>query len=721
MNGEKGKMQTYRLIIAEKPSVAKSIAEVLGVTRVNNAKHPTYLFSDEWLISWCIGHLVELAMPQDYDRRYEKWQGEDLPILPHPWKYSVTKKTEDQYETLKWLLTHHRVTEVICATDAGREGELIFRLVYNQSGSRLPVKRLWISSLEEGAIREGMNHLHDSSEYDLLYEAALCRQKADWLVGINASRLFSLVYSQTLNVGRVMTPTLSMVVDREKAIEDFRSEKFYTVQLSCGFPAVGERLPSPEEARKIAAACSMKEARVISVQRKEKKENPPKLYDLTTLQRDANRIFGFTAQQTLDYAQALYEKKLITYPRTDSQYLTEEMELSTEGLVPLVANCFPYICGMAITTDVRQVINNAKVSDHHAIIPTKAMPTLPWGDIPAQEKVLLGLICNRLICATSAAHEYYETVATVECEGYRFTGKGKTITQVGWKLAYELYTQSLKQKKDEDEPPKEREYNIQEVHEGQRIYPCLSSVKEGETTPPRHFTEDTLLASMETAGVEDMPEDVERKGLGTPATRAGILEKLVQAKLLIRQGAGKQRNLLPTDKGKALITVVPAILKSPQMTAEWEQRLKAIEHGEDSSRSFLMQTEKMIRELVETVKPVSDGNWFFPSANANVGKCPVCDAPVIERQKGFFCENRLCRFAIWKDNRFFTGKKKAITKELVTELLKNRQLEANDLFSQKSGKTYAATIVLETDEEGRARFRLFFPEKEPGTAGVMTS
>lgn len=719
MNSEKKTNWTFRLIVAEKPSVARTIAEVIGDMKPNDPKEPRYLFNDEWMVSWCVGHLVELAMPQDYDRRYERWQGEDLPILPHPWQYSVTKKTREQYEMLAFLMTHHRVAEVICATDAGREGELIFRLVYNQCGCRKPVKRLWISSLEESAIREGMNHLRDSKDFDLLYEAALCRQKADWLVGINASRLFSLVYSQTLNIGRVMTPTLSLVAEREKAIEVFRPEKFYTVQLSCGFPAVSERLESQEEAKRIAAACSMKEAHVLKVERREKKEKPPKLYDLTTLQRDANRIFGFTAQQTLDYAQALYEKKLITYPRTDSQYLTEEMAESTESLVPFVANCFPYISGMAITTDIRQVINSNKVSDHHAIIPTKVMPTLPWGDIPAQEKVLLSLICNRLICATSTPHEYSETEVLVECEGHRFTGKGKTVTQIGWKLPYELFMNSLKQDK-EEKPQQERTYNIQDVFEGKRIYPCLSSVKEGETTPQKHYTEDSLLAAMESAGAEEMPEDAERKGLGTPATRAGILEKLVQAKLLVRQGAGKQRNLLPTDKGKTLIAVLPEILKSPQMTAEWEQRLKAIEHGEGSSQAFLNQIEKMIRSLMEMVKPEEAGNKFFPSAQAQVGPCPVCGAPVIERQKGFFCENRLCHFAIWKDNRFFTSKRKTVSRELISALLENRQVKADDLFSQKSGKTYSAIIMLETDKEGHARFKLICPEKDQGTQGVMT-
>ena len=710
----------HKLIIAEKPSVARTIAEVLGVSHQDDPKHIRYLFNDEWIISWCIGHLVELAMPQDYDKRYEKWRGEDLPILPQPWKYTVTKKTKDQFEMLSFLLTHEKVTEVVCATDAGREGELIFRLVYHQCGSDKPVKRLWISSLEESAIRDGMNHLRDSSDFDPLYEAALCRQKADWLVGINASRIFSLIYSQTMNIGRVMTPTLFLVTERENAIARFKPEKFYTVQLSCGFPASGERLKDPEEAKRIAAVCSMKTAQVLKAERREKKENPPKLYDLTTLQRDANRIFGFTAQQTLDYAQALYEKKLITYPRTGSQYLTDDMEESIAGLVPLVANCFPYISGMAITTDVRKVINSAKVSDHHAIIPTRAMPTLPWGDIPAQEKVLLGLICNRLICATSVPREYTETEVTVECEGHTFTGKGKTEVQVGWKLPYELYMNSLKQKKEESESPqKERTYNIQEVQQGQRIYPCLSSVKEGETTPPKHFTEDTLLAAMENAGTEGLPEDAERRGLGTPATRAGILEKLVQADMLVRKGAGKQRELFPTEKGKMVISAVPALLKHPILTTEWEVKLKEIEHGNEKPEDFLQEIEQLIGRVMRMDHP--EGCEMYLANKNKVGVCPSCGAPVIEHTDGFFCENRLCRFAIWKDNRFFTSKKKKITRDLVTVLLKEKMVEATDLYSPKTGRTYSAFIALETDGEGRSRFKLIYQGKEPGTQGVMTS
>ena len=702
-------MNAQTLVIAEKPSVAQSIAAVIGAKERKGG----YLMGAGYIVSWCVGHLVELAMPQDYDEKYAKWKGSDLPILPDPWQYTLTEKGRKQFDTLKALMNAPQVESIVCATDAGREGELIFRLVYHQCGCDKPVKRLWISSLEETAIREGMDHLHNSREYDLLYEAALCRQKADWLVGINASRLFSLIYGTTLNIGRVMTPTLNIVHQREQAIHDFQPEKYHTVQISCGFLASGERISDPNEAKRIAAVCSMKAAYVRKVDRKQKKENPPRLYDLTTLQRDANRIFGYTAQQTLDYAQALYEKKLLTYPRTDSQFLTEDMRLHLAGLVDMTANCLPYIAGMPLSIHAEQVINNAKVSDHHAIIPTKTMTLTTWLGLPAQEKALLELICIRLICAVSDPYEYDETVVTVECEEHSFIGKGKTVSQIGWKLPYELSMRSRKQgNTNADDGESEPSRSIQTLEIGEKLYPVMASVKDSVTTPPKHYTEDSLLAAMETAGVEDMPEDAERKGLGTPATRAGILEKLVQAGLIVRQGAGKQQNLLPTDKGKALIAVVPDMLKSPLLTAEWEQRLKAIELGEEQPAVFLAQIADLLKDMCQTGKPVSNMEQYFPTKRQRLGSCPACGAPVAVYPRGYFCENRISPFAIWKDNRFFTTKKKNITKELVSTLLEKKQADMTDLYSEKTGKLYNARVLLETDQEGHARFKLEYPQHE---------
>ena len=700
-------MFPHKLVIAEKPSVAMNIAAVLGAKQ----RRDGFLLGNGYIVSWCIGHLVEPAMPQQYDERYAKWQGADLPILPAPWRYTILEKSKKQFNLLNTLMNHPQVEEIICATDAGREGELIFRLVYEQCACHKLVKRLWISSLEESAIREGFQHLRADSDYDNLYQAALCRQKADWLVGINASRLYSLIYGTTLNVGRVMTPTLALIVQREEAIEHFQPESFSTVQISCGFLATSDRIRDPDAARRMAAACSMKEAFVQDVVKKEKKERAPRLYDLTTLQRDANRIFGFTAQQTLDYAQALYEKKLITYPRTDSQYLTEDMADNLAGLVRLAANSFPYIQGMTLTVNVAQVIDNKKVTDHHAIIPTHTMPTQNWTNLPAQERVLLELICNRLFCAVADAYEYAETSLTVDCQGYTFHGKGKTVKQIGWKLLHDLFMRSLNSS--ETEKKEEKPYNIQDLQIGQRLYPIISSVHEGMMSPPRHYTEDSLLAAMETAGIENMPEDTERKGLGTPATRAGILEKLVQAGLAVRQGVGKVRSLIPTDKGKALIAVMPPEITSATMTAEWEQRLKAIERGEENADDFLAGIQDMLREMTRTAKPVPDMAKRFPSKRARVGVYPVCGAPVAEFPvRGFLCENRICKFAIWKDNRFFTGKGKEVTKELVSALLNKGQVEMTGLVSEKTGRVYDATVLLSTDEEGRARFKLAFPKDD---------
>ena len=503
-----------------------------------------------------------------------------------------------------------------------------------------------------------------------------------------------------------------MLRQREQAIEAFQPEKYHTVQISCGFLASGERISDPEEAKKIAAACSMKAAYVRKVDRKQKKENPPRLYDLTMLQRDANRIFGYTAQQTLDYAQDLYEKKMITYPRTDSQFLTEDMRLHLTGLVHMTANCLPYVAGMPLPVHEEQVIDNAKVSDHHAIIPTKTMGITPWLTLPVQEKALLELICVRLICAVSDPYEYAETVVTVECEGHTFAGKGKTVSQIGWKLLFELFMRSRKQGDSEDaDNGQEPQRNIRTLEIGEKLYPVMSSVKDGVTAPPKHYTEDSLLAAMETAGMEDLPEDAERKGLGTPATRAGILEKLVQAGLVARRGSGRQQNLLPTDKGKALIAVTPDVLKSPLLTAAWEQRLKAIEHGTEEPAVFLAQIADLLKEMCKEGKPVPDAESIFPSKRERIGSCPACGAPVAVYPRGFFCENRICPFAIWKDNRFFTTKKKKVTKELVSTLLEKKQADLSELYSEKTGKLYNARVLLETDQDGRARFRLEYPQR----------
>lgn len=531
------------LVTAEKPSVAQSIGEVLGATE----KKSGYLAGTGCLVTWCIGHLVELAQPHVYDERYAKWKWADLPILPEEWRYNVSLHTGKQFDIIRKLMNEPQVDTIVCATDAGREGELIFRLVYRQCGCIKPIKRLWISSLEESAIRTGFDNLHDGCEYESLYQAALCRQQADWLVGINASRIFSLLYNVTLNVGRVMSPTLALIVSREADIAAFHPEAFYTVQMSCGFIASTERMSEQAEAQRIQELCNLNTAVVRNIERKQKKENPPRLYDLTSLQRDANRLFGFTAQQTLDYVQSLYEKKLATYPRTDSRYLTSDMAAMLPELVNGVASKFPFTYGLHLSVKPDQVIDNSKVTDHHAIIPTRSMLEHDLLSVPAGERDVLQLISVRLLCAVGETHVYDETTVTLECESVAFKAKGKTVTQMGWKIPEATFLGSIGDRIQKESS--EREYPIPELEVGQTLSPVMTKLKEGKTSPPKHFTEDTLLAAMESAGTEDMPEDAERKGLGTPATRAEIVEKLISTGYIVRKGEKRAKYLLPTAKG----------------------------------------------------------------------------------------------------------------------------------------------------------------------------
>ncbi len=587
-----------KLIITEKKSVAEAIASVLGITE----KKQGYLQGADYLISWCMGHLVSLAPAQQYNNRFAKWRREDLPIFPDPWQYAVSEAKSEakskQFGTIRMLMHDPRVDTIICATDAGREGELIFRLVYQQCSCKKPVERLWISSLEENAIRAGLMNLHDSHEYDNLYQAALCRAQADWLVGINATRLYSLLYGQTLHVGRVMSPTLAMIVAREAAIADFQTEPYYAVQINCGFPAQTERMQDKAEAQRIQQKCNLRTAVVKKIDKKQRVEKPPQLYDLTTLQRDANRLFGYTAQQTLDYAQALYEKKLLTYPRTDSRYITSDMEQPLPQLVSSVAAAFPFTAGLSLHVNPTSVIDDGKVSDHHAMIPTQSMPQSNLLMLPAGEMDILQLVSVRLLCAVGAPHIFEETVVTLECEGVAFTGRGKAVVQMGWRIPEATYHGSMggRIQKERDK----RECSLPDLKEGQQLSPVMASLQEGQTTPPASFTEGTLLAAMESAGAADMPEDTERKGLGTPATRAGIIEKLVKVGLVERKGSSKAKRLVPTAKGQALVKVLPEQLRSPAMTAEWEQRLKQIERGEASAQDFMRGMAEYIHDLVHS-------------------------------------------------------------------------------------------------------------------------
>ena len=693
-----------QLVIAEKPSVAKSLADVLGAKIKRNG----YYEGNGYFVSWCVGHLIELAQPEAYDPRFAKWRREDLPILPKPWKFVVSEGTKKQYEVLKYLMHDGRVHQVVCATDAGREGELIFRLVYKQTGCTKPVKRLWISSLEESAIREGFENLKDGSEYENLYKAAMCRVSADWLVGMNATRHHSLMYGQTLNIGRVMTPTLALVTARDAAIAAFEPEAFYTVQMSCGFLASSARIKEKAEAERIAQACSHKTATVVKVERKAKTEKPPKLYDLTTLQRDANRIFGFTAQQTLDYAQSLYEKKLTTYPRTDSRYLTSDMSGIIAPLARVTASKLPFTAGLDLPVKAMQVVDDQKVSDHHAIIPTNSMAGRDISSLPQGEKDLLNLIIVRLLCSVGDVYKYEETQVTLECEGHTFTAKGKTVLQMGWQIPEATFRGSLGAR---GKANRESEAPIPQLAQGQMLGPIMTSVKEGKTTPPKCYTEDTLLAAMENAGADEAPEDAERKGLGTPATRAGTIEKLIKAGFLERKGDRKARFLTATDKGNALIAIVPQQLQSPTMTAQWEHRLKEIERGGEDGRQFMADIKAFVCDLVENTERVKGAEALFPSRYERLGVCPRCGAPVVEMKHGFFCENRCCQFGIWKNNKFFVMRGHPVTAELVSMLIRDGHVFLKNFHSAKSGKTYNATVYLNDPGEGAPQFRLEFEKK----------
>lgn len=697
-----------KLVIAEKPSVAMSLAAVLGATERKDG----YLEGSGYLVSWCVGHLLELAQPETYKEQYAKWRYEDLPILPENWKYEVPKDKKTQLALLCRLMKDKRVDSVVCATDAGREGELIFRLVYEYAGCNKPMERLWISSMEDAAIREGFDHLRPGSDYDKLYDAAVCRAGADWLIGINATRLFSVLYGVTLNVGRVMSPTLALLVQRESDIESFISKPFYVPEITCGgFTASGEKMTERSEAEKIRMDCDHNSAFVRSVEKQVKTIQPPRLYDLTTLQRECNRIYGYTAQQTLDYVQSLYEKKLATYPRTDSQYLTKDMQATAASLILWLRDNMPFGKGCAGEPDIDRVTDDSKVTDHHAIIPTVEIARTDLSELPSGERDVLTLLAVRLLCATTQANRFEAVTAMLDCQRYTFTAKGKTILQSGWKEVERIHRMSIRQS--ETEHRENEDAALPVLKEGQTFETVSASLREGKTSPPKHYTEDTLLSAMETAGAEDMPEDAERKGLGTPATRAATLEKLVSAGFVQR----KKKQLIPTEKGRNLIAVLPDNIKSPILTAEWESMLKQVEHGELSATSFMDQIADMSRTLVkEHTAPEKCFADLFPSsretAHEAVGVCPRCGAPVYEGKKGFFCNNRECCFALWKDNRFFSSKKKSITKSVAAALLKEGRISMSGLYSEKTGKTYDAEVILDDTGGKYVNFKLEFPVKK---------
>lgn len=683
----------YHLVVTEKPSVAQSIAAVIGATQRKDG----YLEGNGYLVSWCIGHLVELADPTAYGN-FEKWRKEDLPILPDKWQYQISSRTKKQFEVLRSLMLRPDVDRLICATDAGREGELIFRLVYLQSGCRKPFDRLWISSMEDSAIREGFQNLKPSSQYDSLYHAALCRERADWIIGINATRLFSCLYGQPLAIGRVMTPTLGMTVQREAAIAAFVPEPFYTIQLWVNGMELGsKRFPDRDSAASLLEACKKEENVLIqSIERKERAEKAPALYDLTTLQRDANRILGFTAQQTLDYTQSLYEKKLVTYPRTDSRYLTEDAAPVLEQLVPTVTALFHVSSEVVLNGE--QVINNKKVSDHHAIIPTKSVVSVDLETLPKGEQEILRLISIRLLAAVGEPYRFVETTVTAECAGEVFTSKDKAVLSEGWKgIVNQFFPEKVS--------PEKMISNT----ETDAVVPIMSAeIKEGKTTPPKHFTEDLLLQAMEAACADEFPEDAERKGIGTPATRAATIEKLVQKGYLERKGKGKMKYLIPTQIGQALITVAPEQIQSPSMTADWEEKLSQMEHGQYTPEQFMGEIAHMITDLVNTYEIV-EGAEALMRRNQNIGICPHCGSEVVAREKGWMCRNRECRFVLWKNSAYFKKIGKPMTEHMAARLIREKRLRLKDCQSQRTGRVFTADVLMNIEADGSPSFTMTFP------------
>ena len=687
-----------KLIITEKPSVAKSIASALGA----KSEADGYFQGNALIVSWCVGHLVSPMDAAGYDERFKKWRYDDLPILPEPFRYVLAPGKEDAFENLRTLMNRSDVDTVVNACDAGREGELIFQLVYEMAGCKKPVERLWISSMEEMAIREGMSDLRPGAECDSLYQSALCRQKADWLVGINATRLFSVLYHRTLNVGRVQTPTLAMLAERDAKITLFHKEKYHLLRLTLdGAEAVSEE--------QVAAMCKGATVTCTSVTKEQKKEQPPKLYDLITLQREANRIFGYTAKQTLDYAQSLYEKKLLTYPRTDSRYLTSDMAETASCVIHLAAKLPPFDgCGNFFPL-VEAMISDKDVSDHHAIIHTMEIEKADIKALPLGERNLFLLICCKLLCASAEPYMYEAVTATFDCGGYSFAAKGKRILSEGWREIDRIFRAFLKEKPADGDGD-----TLPDFTEGQTFDGAEVAVTEHFTQPPKPYTEDTLLSAMENAGKDDIPDEAERKGLGTPATRAAIIEKLVVAGFVERKG----KSLIPTKAGINLVTVLPEPLTSPMLTAEREQKLTEIAKGGADPDTFMGGIRTMVQEIVSTYSCISeDGKKPFAPEKEVIGTCLRCGQPVYEGKKNFACSDRSCGFVLWKNDRFWTSRKKELTKKMATDLLKKGRTNVKGMWSEKKQAAYDAAVILDDTGGKYINFKLEFPKRKEDVNG----
>ena len=696
----------FRLVIAEKPSMAQTIAAALGI----KGKQDGYIEGGGYLISWCVGHLVQLAEAAAYGEQYKKWSFDSLPILPEEWQYAVDPDKGKQFKTIKELMHRADVSEVVNACDAGREGELIFRFVYEVAGCKKPMRRLWISSMEDGAIKAGFASLKDGRDYGALFASALCRAKADWLIGINATRLFSCLYGKTLNVGRVQTPTLKMLTDRDAAISHFQKEKYYHVRLDLsGADAASERISDKAEADALKGACEAGKAVCVSLTREKKTAAPPKLFDLTSLQRETNRIFGYTAKQTLDLAQSLYEKRLLTYPRTDSSFLTDDMGGTAADIIALLCEKLPFMAGADFTPEIAKVLDSKKVSDHHAIIPTMELAKADPDALPESEKNILTLAGTRLLMATAAPHTFEAVTALFECAGQSFTARGKTVLSDGWKEIDRKYRAALKNKPETDDADSDTEKTLPPFVEGQTFENPAATVTEHDTTPPKPHNEASLLSAMERAGSEDTDPDAERKGLGTPATRAAVIEKLVKGGFVERKG----KQLLPTKDGINLVCVLPDTLTSPQLTAEWENNLTQIAKGKADPAAFMEGIEDMARKLVKTYPFLSDdkAQMFKPEREA-LGSCPRCGSPVYEGKKNYYCSNRECSFTMWKNDRFFEERKVTFTPKIAAALLQSGKVNVKKLYSPKTGKTYDGTIVLADTGGKYVNYRIELSKKK---------
>lgn len=692
------------LVIAEKPSVAQSYAKNLSAYK----REDGYLEGESCIVSWCLGHLAEYAQPEEYDSKYEKWQFDDLPILPEAWKLKVSKDKKKQFDVLKGLMNRSDVEYLVNGCDAGREGELIFQRVYDLAGCRKPVKRLWISSMEDAAIQKGFQTMKSEEEYKNLCMAAVCRAQADWLIGMNGTRAYTTRYFKRLVVGRVQTPTLAILAERQERIEHFQKEAFYKVALTDGkLTVVSENIANEEAADLLAALCNGSTAAVTQMKKERKKSFPPKLYDLTSLQREANRYFGYTAKRTLDMLQELYEEKLITYPRTDSQFVTEDMKDSVEELVGKMPVLLPFVDYGQLGHDIKRVINNAKVSDHHAILPTKEAVEKGIADLPADKKNLMMLICQQLVQATGEEYLYEQTDITVKCQEHDFKARGKISVQMGFKEVEKAFKQLCV--KAEPVEGKEKETSIPAGYEeGMRLFPVKAEKTTHYTSPPKPFNEDTLLAAMETAGNKEFDSETEKKGLGTPATRASIIEKLVSSGYAQRKG----KQILPSIEGKELVKVMPEYLKSAVMTAEWENQLLMMEKGQITDTQFMGEITSLVRKILEVCREIpEEERRRFQTAREVIGKCPVCGCDVFEGKQNFYCSNRQCDFALWKENRFLGSMEKNLDKKMARELLDKACTHVKGLYSKKKDMKFDADLLL-TLEDGKPRFHLEFPKKK---------